>query len=401
MTISRVFSYISLGLLCSYGPAHTFGMAQAASITTAGHTRVLKPQLIDKDAVESRINSLMETRPMTGLAIALVEDGYITYSKGFGETIKGSGQKVSRDTVFRWASISKGVAAAVTLSLVEDGDISLATPAKTYAPSLSLPQSNHEVTLENLLAHQVGIVRNAYDKKIEDGQSAKAVRASLGDVKNVCPPGTCHSYQNVTFDSLAEVARNVSGLPYKALVSERIFKPLGMRTASTTYDGLLRSKNWARPHNRNGSQISRVKPNYYRLPAAAGVNSSVTDLAKWMRAQMDVRPPNLKSSIRTSMQQARIETPREANFLKYKFNALENARYGLGWRIYDYGGRKVVGHRGGVQGYRSLVLFDPEIRTGVAIMWNSSHSEPLGLQLEIMDQVYGLPRRDWMRIGPK
>ena len=116
---------------------------------------------------------------------------------------------------------------------------------------------------------------------------------------------------------------------------------------------------------------------------------------------MDVRPPNLKSSIRSSMQQARVETPREANLLKTKFNALENARYGLGWRIYDYGGRKVVGHRGGVQGYRSLVLFDPEIRTGVAIMWNSSHSEPLGLQLEIMDQVYGLPRRDWMRIGPK
>ena len=101
------------------------------------------------------------------------------------------------------------------------------------------------------------------------------------------------------------------------------------------------------------------------------------------------------------MQQARIKTPREANLLKHKFQALENARYGLGWRIYDYAGRKVVGHRGGVQGYRSLVLFDPALRTGVAIMWNSNHSEPIGLQLEIMDQVYGLPRRDWMRIGPR
>jgi len=356
---------------------------------------------VNSQALENRIHNLMQTRNMVGLSVAVVENGDITYTKGFGETVKGSGDKVTPETVFRWASVSKGVAAATILTLVESGDVALGSRAEDFAPSLELPISEHDVTIENILAHQVGIVRNAYDNWIEAGKKAKMTRRALKGLPHICEPGTCHSYQNVAFDSVSEVAENVTGLPYKAVVSERLFRPLGMKTASTTYEGLTRSKSWARPHTRTGQPISRVKPHYYRLPAAAGVNSSVIDLAKWMRAQMDVSPPNLTSDMRVAMQTPRVETPRENRFLRRKFTALDNARYGLGWRIYDYGDRRVIGHRGGVEGYRALVLFDPEIRSGVALMWNSSHSEPIGLQLEIMDQIYHLPRRDWMRIGPK
>ena len=66
--------------------------------------------------------------------------------------------------------------------------------------------------------------------------------------------------------------------------------------------------------------------------------------------------------------------------------------------VYDYSGHKVVGHRGGVEGYRALVLFDPEQRSGIAMMWNSPHTRPIGLQMEFMDQLYGLPKRDWLRL---
>ena len=80
---------------------------------------------------------------------------------------------------------------------------------------------------------------------------------------------------------------------------------------------------------------------------------------------------------------------------------MKKAHYGLGWRVYDYHGHKVIGHRGGVQGYRALVLFDPEKQAGIAMMWNSPHSKPIGLQLEFLDQLYGLPRRDWLRLHEK
>ena len=72
--------------------------------------------------------------------------------------------------------------------------------------------------------------------------------------------------------------------------------------------------------------------------------------------------------------------------------------YGYGWRSYDYAGHRIIGHRGGVNGYRSLILFDPKLKSGVVALWNSNTSQPGGLEFEVMDMVYHLPFRDWMEI---
>ena len=77
---------------------------------------------------------------------------------------------------------------------------------------------------------------------------------------------------------------------------------------------------------------------------------------------------------------------------------LDEPHYGLGWRSYDYAGHHIVGHRGGVNGYRSLILFDPELKSGVVALWNSNTSQPGGLEFEVMDMLYHLPFRDWMEI---
>jgi beta-lactamase class C len=70
--------------------------------------------------------------------------------------------------------------------------------------------------------------------------------------------------------------------------------------------------------------------------------------------------------------------------------------YGLGWRIYDYSGNTVVAHRGGVTGYRSLIMFDPAKKSGVVALWNSSASQPGAIEFEVMDMVYKLPFKDWI-----
>ena len=400
-----------------------------------------KTSSIDLTEIDKRATLLMHQLEMVGLSVAIVENGEMTFSKGYGEVQRDSNDQVTADTVFRWASVSKGVAAATILSLQEDGHFEIAEPANMHATSLKLPPSEIDVSIEDILSHRVGIVRNAYDRRIEDGRAAKDVRSSLKNLKYLCEPGTCHTYQNVAFDASAEIVENITGLPYKSAVQERIFGPLEMETASVTLEGLKRSKSWARPHGRKGQRINRVKENYYRVPAAAGVNSSVKDLAKWMNAQMppiqepadpgielaggletsektDIeliaeasvkqhealkKPPlpKISQEIIDDMQLPRVETPRERRFMGRKFMSLKNAQYGLGWRTYDYAGHRVIGHRGGVQGYRALVLFDPEKRSGIAMMWNSPHSRPIGLQLEFMDQLYGLPKRDWLRLNSK
>jgi len=353
---------------------------------------------IDTAEIDRRAKLLMNQLEMTGLSLAVVENGKTSFARGYGEEIRDSGQMVTADTVFRWASVSKGVAANTLLSLVEEGEFSLADSAEQLAPSLDLPGLDGEnVNLLHLLSHQTGIVRNAYDNRIEAGHFAKATRSSLKDLKLLCQPGTCHTYQNVAFDAAAEIIENHTELPYKTVVQSRVFDELGMESASLTLEGLTRSKRWARPHGRFGKRISSVKPTYYRVPAAAGVNSSVRDLAKWMTAQF---PASGKIPVERleAMQTPVVSTTGEQRFLNRRYRDLKRAHYGLGWRVYDYHGHKVVGHRGGVQGYRALVLFDPEKQAGIAMMWNSPHSRPIGLQMEFLDQLYKLPKRDWLRL---
>ena len=422
----------------------TIGTASLAAQSFANGAGDDKTSSIDLAEIDKRASQLMHQLEMVGLSVAIVENGEMTFSKGYGEVQRNSNDQVTADTVFRWASVSKGVAAATILSLQEDGHFEIDEPANVHATSLKLPPSDIDVSIEDILSHRVGIVRNAYDRRIEDGRLAKDVRGALKNLKYLCEPGTCHTYQNVAFDASSEIVENITGLPYKSAVQERIFGPLEMKTASVTLEGLKRSKSWARPHGRQGQRISRVKENYYRVPAAAGVNSSVKDLAKWMSAQMPLQVkeapeelgialaggledpaektdieliaqeavkaqealkkpplPKISQQIIDEMHLPRVETPRERRFMGRKYMSLKNAQYGLGWRTYDYAGHRVVGHRGGVEGYRALVLFDPEIRSGIAMMWNSPHSRPIGLQLEFMDQLYGLPKRDWLRLNKK
>ena len=356
---------------------------------------------VDTAELDRRVQRLMDRPEMTGLAVAIVEDGKITFAKGYGERRRGSRLPVTEDTVFRWASVSKGVAAAALLGLVENDVVDPDIPVEVLAPSLDLPPTDVSHDIVDLLSHRIGITRNAYDNRIEGGRPAKQTRAQLSTLGYVCPPATCHTYQNVAFDASAEIIEKSTGLPYKTVVQRDIFDPLGMQTASLTLEGLTTSANWAEPHGRVGQTIQSVKPTYYRVPAAAGVNSSVTDLARWMIALMPsengVFPPERLSA----MQSPIVRTPGEQYFMNRRYGDLKDSHYGLGLRVYDYQGHKVVGHRGGVQGYRALMLFDPEKRSGIAMLWNSPHSRPIGLQLEFLDQLHGQPKRDWLRLGDR
>jgi hypothetical protein len=85
-----------------------------------------------------------------------------------------------------------------------------------------------------------------------------------------------------------------------------------------------------------------------------------------------------------------VKTPGERGRLRKFLERIGEASYGLGWRSYDYAGHRIVGHRGGVNGYRSLILFDPQLKSGVVALWNSNTSQPGGLEFEVMDMLHGL-----------
>ena len=351
---------------------------------------------IDYARVDARTRTLMERRDMVGLGIAVVEDGQLAFIKTYGETKAGSGDKVKPTTLFRWASNSKGVAATLVALLDAQHRLSIDDPVAKWSTSIKLPKGNEQVaTLADALSHRLGIVSNAYDDRLEDNEDPAAIRAMFSTLYPMCAPGTCFAYQNIGYDVASEAVRKATGLSYDEAARHMLFGPLGMTSATTTRDGLVGAPSWAEPHD--GRRTLPVQEAYYRIPAAGGMNSSIVDMGIWMRAQMGGAPQVLSKAILFELHVPRVLTPRKG-LADYDL-IQKGGSYGLGFRQSDYDGHHLVGHRGAVKGYRSLFLFDPAERVGVAMLWNSQSVKPTGMALEILDQYYRRPPRDWMQLG--
>ena len=269
--------------------------------------------IVDYAALDARIQRLMADPAMVGLAVAVVENGRIRFIKGYGETLEGSSEPVSTSTVFRWASLSKGVASDMVALLAHDGSLALSDPVSRWASSLRLPNGNEaRATVADVLSHQTGLFGHAQDGKLEDGLDPRWLRMSLATLNNICSPGTCHAYQNVAYDAASEMVERVTGRPYAEVVTERLFAPLGMRRASMGRAALTSAQSWARPHRGGATpQTFDVAEPYYRVPAAGGVNGSIEDLALWMIAQTGAAPEVLPPAVLRAVQGPRVATPGE------------------------------------------------------------------------------------------
>jgi beta-lactamase class C len=375
--------------------------AAAAQAKTRARLTQLAPAKrrdIDYAALDARFRRMVEKPNMVGMAVGIVEQGRITFLSGYGETAEGSGEKVTPETVFRWASVSKGVAATMVAKLAEQGKFSLDQPVATLAPSLQLPNgAQTRASVADVLSHRLGLYRNAFDNKLEEGQSASMLRRQLFTLSGLCAPGTCWSYQNVAYDAASEVVEKATGRRYGDELKRQLFDPIGMTSASVDRAGLQSAKSWARGHS-VGRRPIEVNDVYYGVPAAGGVNSNIKDMALWMLAQMGEMPQVLSPRLLETIHAPRVATPNERGRLRKFLERLKDPQYAYGWRTYDYAGHHIVGHRGGVNGYRSLILFDPRMKSGVVALWNSNTFQPGGLEFEVMDMLYGLEFRDWMEI---
>jgi len=349
--------------------------------------------------IDDRLKRLVGKPGVVGVAVGIVENGRITFLNGYGETVAGSGQPVTPQTIFRWASVSKGVAGTMVAKLAEQGKVDLNGPLVNYAPGLKLPNGGeYRTTVLDLLSHRSGLPKHAFDNKLEEGQPVSLLKAQLATVGLGCTPGTCWSYQNVAFDGASDIVAKATGKTYQETVREQLFGPIGMTSATMTRDGLMNARSWARPHSAGRKPLDVTQP-YYDVPAAGGVNSNIKDLALWMIAQAGGMPGVLSPGVLATIHQPLVRTPGERARMRKFLERIGDAYYGLGWRSYNYAGHTIVGHRGGVNGYRSLILFDPQLKSGVVALWNSNTNQPGGLEFEVMDMLYHLPFRDWLELN--
>ncbi|WP_345294573.1 serine hydrolase domain-containing protein [Luteimonas vadosa] len=377
--------------------------APAQSAAPAPRPRTMPlAQGFDVRVFEAMAQEIVANQRVPGLAMAIVHDGKVLSARGYGITDVQAAEPVDAHTVFRLASLSKAFAGTVTGMLVAEGALRWDSNVYDFMPSLrfSDPNAARDLTVADVLSHRVGLTRNTYDRDIERNADYRDLVQKLAYAPMTCAPGDCYSYQNVAFSLVGDVVFAATGQFFSEAVTSRIFKPLGMNDASYGLDGITASARWARPHVRAGGGWRSLmpKPTYYRVAPAAGINASISDMAQWMIAQGGHRPDVIPAPLLATLHAPLIDTPSEIRGSSWRRERLNSAGYGLGWRVYDYAGHRVVFHGGAVQGYRGLMAMVPERDLGVVVLWNSESSLPSGLFPTILDRAIGLPARRWLDV---
>jgi len=220
----------------------------------------------------------------------------------------------------------------------------------------------------------------------------------LAEAPLACAPGACYAYQNVSFSLISDIVFAETGDFYTHQVEMRIFQPLGMYNSSYGRDALEASTSWARPHVRGAGGWVAIRPReaYYRIPPAAGVNTTIHDMTQWLLAQMGHRPDVLSPALLADIHTPLVPTVDQLRESPWRRERLTSASYATGWRIFTYAGHTLVFHGGAVQGYRSEIAFLPDHDIGAVLLWNSESAVPSGLMPTILDRALGLPDQDWL-----
>ncbi|ACE83138.1 beta-lactamase [Cellvibrio japonicus Ueda107] len=324
-----------------------------------------------------------------GVAIVIVSQGQIRSLQAYGVKRAGTREKMTPDTVFRLASVSKPVAATATAILVQEGQLSWNAKVTSVLPDVKFKSTRYgeQINLRHLLSQSVGLPSHANTSVIEAGMSyAEAVRR-LRLVNFVCQPGKCYAYQNITYSLAGDMVSKQYGKPFEDFVEDKLFTPLNMRSASFGLESFLASPNRASPHIASGKRWipTHVTPNYYRIPPAAGANASIVDMSRFLMAQLGKRPDVLSPATLKQLQ-ARVTHNSPAQNHYGTRDAVGNTAYGLGWRVFDYGRYKNFAHHGGwVKGFRSEVVFNRDLGIGMVFLTNSETRLARNVIFKFMD----------------
>lgn len=330
---------------------------------------------------EKTFKAGMNEKKIPGASIVMVKDGRVVFQKGFGVRENGEPQPVNEHTVFRLGSVSKGFASVLTGVLADEGIVSWDDPVTRYVKDFQLydPGQTGRVRIHHLLSHTSGLPRHAYTNLVEDGLSMDRIIPRLREVPLIAKEGEQLAYQNATYSVIEKVLENQTESDFNNLLSEKLFKPLSMDHASSTYEGIREAENRALPHvyvsrSRGRAPIS-ISRKYYNAVSSGGINASASDMGKWLLMLTGYHPEVISEESLNKLSEP-IATLNNRRFSRH-WDDVNRSYYGLGWRILDNHGQKIVYHGGYVNGYRSEIAFSPEDGTGICILINTSSSYPL------------------------
>ncbi|MEC4724343.1 beta-lactamase family protein [Shewanella sp. D64] len=322
---------------------------------------------------KQQFHKQLKKNGVPGGAFVIIEDSKILKMSTYGKRKKDGSLNVNKDTVFRLASVSKTFAGTLATMLVHEDKFSWEDPLTQYMPEFMLADkiATAQINLGHLIGQSTGLMPNSYDNILNANGKLKKIIPQFSKLTPMCSPGACYSYQNIAFSFIQPVIEQQTGKSYSNLVETRIFTPLKMDTASIGMEAFLATNNRASPHvkTRSGFKKVRVKANYYQVEPAAGVNASITDISKWLIANLGNNPKVLSPQLLHDIKEHGVRTSKELRRREWR-TYLKDAHYGKGWRVYNFEGEELVYHAGWVAGYVAEVAYSPRLKIGMAMLLN-------------------------------
>ena len=336
-----------------------------------------------------------------GLAVAVVRNDSLVFARGFGVRELGKNDPVTPNTLFAVGSTTKAFTAALLGTLVDAGKLSWDDPVTRHYPGFQLydPYVTREITIRDLLTHRSGLARG--DRLWSgSGMPREEVIRRVRFLKPAWSFRSTYGYQNIMFLTAGEIAGKLYGHGWDAAVAEKIFTPLGMTRTVTSVNALKGMDDVATPHERIDNAVSPVDwLNIDNIGPAGSINSSVTDMAQWVRLQLGrgtyagkkVLEPRTVKEMHTLQMHIR---PSDTDEKLYPESHLSG--YGLGWSLKDYRGLGLVSHGGAIRGMRAWVALVPEKKLGVVVLTNMAESTlPVAIGMRVIDQHLTATPKDW------
>jgi len=297
-----------------------------------------------------------------GVAVLVMRGDEVLYRGARGEADVTADVPLEPGDRFRIASVTKQIAAAGLLTLVDAGKVSLDDPLSKYLPAYP---GGASITIEQLLNHTSGIkdytsIPGTFDGPIRrDLTTAQMVDYFKSEAPDFAP-GQGWRYSNSGYVLVGAVIEAASGQPWHRYLDEVLFKPLGMKDTGYGADPHVVARQ-VKGYAMNGEvpapppQLSMTQPH-----AAGALVSTVDDLARWNRALHEglvLKPATY----------ARMTTP---------VGKAKDGGYGYGIGITAVRGSPAFEHQGGIPGFTSNLTYVLETDLTVAVLQNSETASP-------------------------
>jgi CubicO group peptidase (beta-lactamase class C family) len=389
-------------------PQHLFAILVFGTLSCASWAGAPSALPIAPTAIDATVARAMKAFQVPGMAVGIIKDGKLVYSKGYGVRELGQAAPVDADTLFQIGSNTKAFTTAALAILMDEGKIHWDDKVIDYLPQFRMydPYVTREFTIRDLLTHRSGLGLGAGDLMFfpaTDFTRAEIIHG-LRYLKPVSGFRSKFDYDNLLYMVAGQLVPAVTGKSWEDFVTERILDPLKMRPCAARYDRIPDRSDVATPHVVVKGKLQTIPVMQMDAVGPAGtINCSINGMAKWIETQLAAgKTPGGQQlfSAQRSEEMWSMNTIIPVNSTLASMYRTHFTGYALGWGVQDVLGYKKVAHTGGVLGTVTWVAMIPELNLGVLVFTNQmSDIAMTAVGNQILDAYLGAPRRDWVEIG--